>query len=378
MSAVKPVAAMPTRLMVRYFDGRSSRPHVIEAWLETGELHMVGPRLVRRVPLSDVRWSERTRHGPRLAHLPDGGSLQAMDATAWDAWLSDVGRRDGWVVRAQQSWRVVAASLVLLLVLAMSMYLWGVPGAARVLADHVPDRVEQQVGEAVLTQLSDMTAPSRLSLTEQDAVRRAWDAVRLAHSAAETAQGRTVRPSQLLIRHSNIGPNAVALPGGVMLLTDDMVRLVRHDTQVIAGVLGHELGHVQHRHGMRALLQVGLLGAAASLLWGDFSGLLSAVPVWLGQAHYSREAEREADAYSVAVLRAAGISPTVMITLFERLVLFERCGSSVLKTDVGSSAACAPLTIDASEREASAGWSLGFASHPTHEERIAFFRSAAR
>jgi Zn-dependent protease with chaperone function len=273
----------------------------------------------------------------------------------------------------------------LLVLLTVAGYVWGLPWVSRAVADRVPDSVEAKVGEVVLAQLEGFTQPSKLPEQEQRAIEQAWDKVLSAHRAAAAARGVVQRPTRLLIRHSeDIGPNALALPGGAMLLTDDMVRLLQHDTRVIAGVLGHELGHVQHRHGMRMLVQVSVMGAASSLLWGDFSGVLATVPLWLGQAHYSREAERESDAYSVEVLRASGIPPTVMVTLFERLALFEQCGDDVLKESAPNAqpsvppaaASCKAPAPSVKNDDKDGRWGLGFASHPANEERIAFFRAA--
>ena len=383
--AVGPQA--PRRLAVRYFDGRSSRAQAVEAWLEGGDLWLLGPGVERTVPARQVQWPERTQRGPRIAVLPDGGSLQSADAAAWDAWWREGGGGESAVVRLQQSWRAVFVSLALLVLLTVAGYVWGLPWLSREVADRVPDSVEDQVGEVVLAQLEGFTEPSQLPEQEQRAIEQAWNRVQEAHRSAEAARGVVVRPTRLLIRHSeDIGPNALALPGGTMLLTDDMVRLVQHDTHVLSGVLAHELGHVQHRHGMRMLVQAGVMGAVSSLLWGDFSGILSTIPLWLGQAHYSREAEREADGYSVGVLRDAGISPAVMVTLFERFELYRRCGDDLLK----------PAAPDATGKteglqgcnkagkqtgqddQQEAAWGLGFASHPADAERIAFFKAAAR
>ncbi len=364
-------------LTLRYFDGRSSRPHEVRAWFEAGQLHLRGADVEHQVDVRQVQWPERTRRGPRMAHLPGGATLQGADAAAWDAWVQSGGRSDSLVVRAQQSWRGVLASLALIVVLMGAGYLWGLPWLAREIADRLPDSVENQVAEVALGQLERFVRPSELTPEEQKAVEQAWQQVLQAHTAAQAARGVTVRPSRLLIRSSRIGPNALALPGGTMIVTDDLVRLLQHDGQVIAGVLAHELGHVQHRHGMRMVVQVGVLGFVTSLLWGDYSGVLATVPLWLGQAHYSREAEREADAYSAQALRDAGLSPAIMVTLFERFALFQRCGRSVLKPDVSANAAdCKPP--EGSQDESETGiWGLGFASHPADQERIAFFRDAA-
>jgi Zn-dependent protease with chaperone function len=384
-------------LTLRYFDGRSSRPHEVQAWFQAGQLHLRGTGVEQVLDARQVQWPERTRSGPRMAHLPGGATLQGHDAAAWDAWVQAGGRTDSMVVRAQQSWRAVLASLAVVVLLMGAGYLWGLPWLAREVADRLPDSVENQVAEVAQDQLDRFLKPSQLTPQEQQAVEQAWQQVLQAHTAAQAARGITVRPSRLLIRGSSIGPNALALPGGTMIVTDDLVRLLQHDGQVVAGVLAHELGHVQHRHGMRMLVQVGVLGFVTSLLWGDYSTVLATIPLWLGQAHYSREAEREADAYSAQ-------TPTA---LFERFALFQarcarrqracrpceeaswpqaavrgaslrcalqQCGRAVLKPGATANAADCRPPDEAREDEEAGIWGLGFASHPADEERVAFFR----
>ncbi|MEZ5664797.1 MAG: M48 family metallopeptidase [Burkholderiaceae bacterium] len=367
----------PDKMTLRYFDGRSSHPHDVQAWFDAGRLRVRGVGVECTLDVRDVQWPERTQRGPRMAHLPGGATLQGADAMAWDAWVRSGGRRDPMVVRLQQSWRSVLLSLAVVLVLLVGGYRWGLPWLAREVADRLPDSVENQVAEVALGQIERVSGPSQLTVPEQRAVEQAWERVLQVHAAAQGARGIRLRPARLLIRQSGIGPNALALPGGTMIITDDMVRLLQHDGQVLAGVLAHELGHVQYRHGMRSVVQVGVLGLVSSLLWGDYSGVLSTVPLWLGQAHYSRAAEREADAYSAQALRDAGLSPAIMITLFERIQLFRQCGRPVLQPAVADRVpACKPVPVGQDEREAGV-WGLGFASHPADEERMAFFREAA-
>jgi len=274
----------------------------------------------------------------------------------------------------------VLASLAAMLVLIGAGYACGLPWLALGVAERLPDSLETRVGEAVQAQLDPFLQASQLPDPQQRAIEQAWRHMLQAHATAETARGVTLRPCRLLIRSSRaIGPNAVALPGGTIVLTDDMVRLLQHDTQVIAGVLAHEQGHVQHRHGMRMLVQVGVLGAVTSLLWGDYSGVLSTVPLWLGQAHYSREAEREADAYSARMLREVGVSPTIMVRLFDRIERFQRCGPAVLdEARDAHSAACVSGKAPEASVDKTLFSGLGFASHPAGDERKAFFRAAAQ
>ncbi len=144
--------------------------------------------------------------------------------------------------------------------------------------------------------------------------------------------------------------NAVALPGGQVLLFDGLVQQAETPEE-LAGVLGHEVGHVRERHVMTALLrQFGL----SILLAGADSGVTNSV-FGLAAMGYSREAEREADSYARARMRESRISPLGAAGFFERMA--EQHGDP--------------------EEEGSAvlGW---LASHPSAGERAEAYRDAAR
>lgn len=98
--------------------------------------------------------------------------------------------------------------------------------------------------------------------------------------------------------------NAVALPGGRVLVFDGLVRKIT-SPDALAGVIGHEIGHVRERHVMQAMLRE--FGISMVL-----SGFKSGVTNTLGrmtQLQYSREAEAEADDWARASLERANISP---------------------------------------------------------------------
>jgi hypothetical protein len=51
-----------------------------------------------------------------------------------------------------------------------------------------------------------------------------------------------------------------------VVLTDDLLSLAGTDTDMVLGVVGHELGHVRQRHGLRAVAQASAMAAVASAL----------------------------------------------------------------------------------------------------------------
>ena len=380
MSELSPGAA----LAAEYFDGLSARPRPVTLRLRRGELLIEGDGVALQLPVAEVRWPERTRHGARVAHLRGGGSVQARDAGAWDAWARDGGLKESAVVRAQQSWRgVIVAMLVLALAGAVG-YRWGVPWLARSALAVLPLSADRAIGEAALRSFDGtLLQPSQVPAERQQQIRAAFAAA-LAHAdpaTAGTAHELRFHTSPKLgsgpNARSRLGPNAFALPGGTIVVTDEMLQLLQGRDDVLIGVLGHELGHVRRRHGMRLLVQAALIGSAASIALGDFSSVLAAAPALLGQSAYSRDFEREADDDAIALLRADGRSPALMAELFERLAA-QRPGAAAKKGEPGGG-------VDKNapgggvDKNAPAAFDLGIAlaSHPADAERIQRFRDAA-
>ncbi len=338
----------------QYFDGRSGRGQPVELAIESGCLvarPVAGGADTLRWPLAQVQWPERTRHGQRVLQLSGGGSLQVADAAAFDAWRQGAGLRDTWVVRAQQNWRSTLLAALLLLAVVVAAYRWGVPLAARGVLAFVPADVDRSVGSAALQSIRQRwLKPSALPAARQAALRQALaDAVAAAWPAGQ-------RPTYDLHFHDagkRLGPNAFALPGGSVVITDALVEVLQGADDAVVGVLAHELGHVQHRHGMQALVQFALVSTATGVALGDFSSVLAGASAMVAQMGYSRDAERQADAVAAQVLRASGRSPLAMVTLFER------------------------LRASATADEEGSGLGFALASHPPSEERIRYFRDAA-
>ena len=360
-----------------YFDGMSARAQPVALDVQGDRLRLRGDGVEREIALTDVAWPERTRHGIRVVHFKDGGSVQCSDAAAWDAWSAGIGRRDTLVVRMQQSWRWVLASVLALAALGVVLQQWGLPLLARAVAAAAPPSLDTALGEASLAAIDEhLMLPSKLPLVQQTRLREALSRLVAAQSAG------TVPAWRLVFRQSRVGPNALALPGGTLILTDELVALVGADEQVLVAVLAHELGHVRHRHGLRMLVQVAALAGLSSLVLGDFSTLLAGAPVLLGQAGYSRSAEHEADVEAVRMMKAGGISPLVMLTLFDKL------GEKAREAAGASDKAASPSEKPASSSDTTTGagdkpaaqspWlGIAFASHPSDADRVRFFREAA-
>ena len=123
--------------------------------------------------------------------------------------------------------------------------------------------------------------------------------------------------------------NAFALPGGPTFITEALYRRLPQDSE-IAGVMGHEVGHVIHRHGAERMakqqLQQGLTNAVV-MGTGDYSAaqIASMVGNFI-QMSYGRDDELESDLEGVRLMAAAGYDPRSLITVME--VLREASGGT--------------------------------------------------
>ncbi len=109
--------------------------------------------------------------------------------------------------------------------------------------------------------------------------------------------------------------NAFALPGGQVFITQALLGRLETDGQ-LAGVLGHEIGHVIERHGNKRMAQQQLfsgLAAAAGAAGGDVnSARMAQMVAQMVQMSYGRDDELESDKWGVRLSFLAGYDPNAM------------------------------------------------------------------
>jgi Zn-dependent protease with chaperone function len=108
--------------------------------------------------------------------------------------------------------------------------------------------------------------------------------------------------------------NAAALPGGNIVIFDKLLDEAP-GPDAVAGVLAHEMGHVQERHVTQAMIREFGVSALISVLGGTAGSGIDT----LDSLHYSRGAEAQADGDAIVTLRRAGISPAPTADFFHHL-----------------------------------------------------------
>jgi predicted Zn-dependent protease len=194
----------------------------------------------------------------------------------------------------------------------VAAYIYGIPMLAGAVAQRLPAAVAESLSTATLASLDrDVLQPSAVLRERRQEIQSKFHALKMSNGSASAYR--------LEFRKSDeIGANAMALPSGIIVVTDGLVALARDDREIL-GVLAHEAGHVEHKHGLRGILQNSLMGMVIAWLVGDVSSIAAAAPAALLEASYSRELEREADAFAIEVLRANGIPLRHLADMLKRL-----------------------------------------------------------
>lgn len=315
-----------------FFDGRSSRRHVVSLVLgdrlivctESGELaswnfagirRADGPPGILRLSCTEVEPLARLeiRDGPLasqvVARCPQAGAA---------AGHRGVGAIVGWSLAA-------AASIIAVVV-------FGLPLIADRLAPLIPAAMERRLGEVAEKQTRFIFGGESC---DNAAGREALSILvgRLAQA------GKLSGPVDASVVKTSTA-NAFALPGGKVVVLRGLLDQAK-DADELAGVLAHELGHLEHRDSLRHVIHAGGTSFLVGLLFGDMSGsgALVIASRSLVDSSYSREVEGSADTFAIATMHRLGRSPRGMGEL-----MFRVTGSQ--KKDRLSILASHPLTDD--------------------------------
>lgn len=306
------------RLSATYYDGRSSARRGVDlVFTQQGRVEIRGENLDRSFEYPELRVSPRLGNTPRFIHLPDGALLEVTDNDAFDSAIDRLGGHAGDRVlhRLERRYATAFAALAVCLVIVFGVIEYGVPALARQLAFALPPGVESKLGVEGLEALDrGVFSPSALEPSTQTRLRAMF---------RHLAGGETVGSEwRLELRSSTrVGANAFALPSGIVLMTDDLVKLAENDEELLA-VMAHEMGHLRHRHILRQVLQSSMTALLVAGLLGDLSsisGLSATLPTFLVQQKYSREFEREADAFAAETLSDHGISTVHLANVLTRM-----------------------------------------------------------
>jgi predicted Zn-dependent protease len=302
-----------TRIDAVYYDGNSSTVRRVVVDLgEPGMLRLQG-EAAAEYSAGAITVETRLGDTPRQIRLSGGGLLETAEHDAIDAWLMRSGMRGTpWWQRIERYTGPALASLGLTVILYWAAIGHGIPLLAETVAINLPAEIDRSLGEQAWKQVdASMFEPSQLPTDARQAV--ADQFLRLQQLTPDT------RSYRLEFRRGGaMGANAFAFPGGLIVITDELVPLAKQPEELTA-VLAHEFGHAHYRHGLRTALQDSAIGLLIAAVTGDISWLGAALPLILVQTSYSRDFERQADRYAAEQLIRMEVSPAHLADMLDRL-----------------------------------------------------------
>jgi Zn-dependent protease with chaperone function len=206
--------------------------------------------------------------------------------------------------RRRVGWLVLTASLMLPL-LAVVWLIAGFGAVADIVVARIPQRQEIALRDRYLERFAD-----------DPALRNQGSRHRVVSDIVARLTAQQARYDYALFVAADPTINAFALPGGIIVVNDGLIDATR-SAEELAGVLAHEVQHVELRHGLNAIVKQAGLAVLVALFSGDASGTLSGeVGRHLVGLKFSRDAEREADDTGFERLRRSGIDPAGMVSFF--------------------------------------------------------------
>ena len=311
-----------------FYDGVTSARHDVAVALDDGTVSIAGENgatlaiwpTVEIAPVSTPEGILRVG----LAHRQTTARLEIHDSQLAAAIVKAAlpCDRSGLTDHRTRS-RVVAYSLLAIVVL-IGAAVWGVPLIADRITPLLPIAVDRRIGDLANAQVRRELAgktggkPLECSAGASAEAQAAREAFAKLVGLMERAAGLPL-PVQISVVHVN-EVNAITIPGGFIYVYAGLLANASRIDEV-AAVIGHEMGHVDHRDGTKTAVETGGLSVLFGLLLGDFTGggavVLTATK--LLSLAYSREAELAADLFGAELMVKIGGDPRALGEFLLRL-----------------------------------------------------------
>lgn len=306
-----------------WFDAGSSARH--DAILDIRQQQytvLVDGSPVRSGSLADFSVSDRVGNIARRLSCTDGAMFETLENDRVDKALQSADLTKGassLTHRMESSWPLAIAAVAIIAIVSFATYRWGIPIAANRIAMALPVTINETVSKGALATMDRVAfSPSTVDSERQLEIQQQFN--RLTASLPPSGFNYRLYFRQLEIKDFEI-PNAMALPGGEIIVTDAFIELV-DDPGELASVLLHELGHVEERHGMRHVIQASAISVIASMTLGNLGGvneLITGVPIFLLQSNYSRSSELAADDFAFTRMTELNIDPIHFANIIRKL-----------------------------------------------------------
>jgi Zn-dependent protease with chaperone function len=191
-------------------------------------------------------------------------------------------------------------------VVALSLLVWQHDRVTSWAANRISMKTEKRIGESLLKSLN----PEANFLKQGKAVKTVQDiGQRLTAGSAYQYQWYVAKDPAV---------NAFAIPGGIIVVNSGLLKLADSPNE-LAGVLAHEIQHVEQRHALKNMLNSAAMATVMLVVLGDTNAIVMMMAHQISTQYFSRQVESEADNKGVQLLQEKNIDARGMVSLFKRM-----------------------------------------------------------
>ena len=286
-----------------FTDGVSSKPRKASLSLvEIGGLSLriysdSGGADITPVEPSALSISSRLGNSARYIKIKELGEFETHDNDAVDALCAQLNQESSFLHTLESNLSLIIIAIVITVLFSWATINYGVPKAADALVAALPDKTSDILETTIIENVEErFFLPSKLSSDRINQINALFESV-----AQELKIDSSKYKFKIRKADDEIGANALAFPNGMIIMTDQLITLADSDRQ-IAGIIAHELGHLEADHSLRQIVRGSLLTFIVAFIAGDASGASAAIlsaPTFLAELQYSRKFEIEADDYAI-------------------------------------------------------------------------------
>ncbi len=286
---------MKTFTAIRFDGSRSSGTPAEVSILDDSQIEVLCEGQAEIISLSECRMDPPLANVRRIFALPDGSHLETENLDIFDTLYRKRHQKIGMrlVFWLESKWHLVGFCVFGLIVSLISAFIWGIPAVARVVAKTSPVEWNEALGKGTMEALDEyFMEPSELSEEDKEKYTSWFNELK--------ADFPSDHDLKINFRSSFMGPNALALPNGMIVVTDPLIELME-DREEFEAVMVHEIAHVIERHSLQMVLRDAGVFIFVSVILGDASSITSlsaSIPYMLVENGYSRKIESEADLVS--------------------------------------------------------------------------------
>lgn len=310
-----------TCFAAHYFDGKTAVRHPVTVHLDARALRVLGKddKVLDVWLFEAIELSDQANGGLRVVKKGSEARLVFSDPKAF-ATLQNCA--PNLLSQKQRTLRNMGLSVVVTVVLVVGFYV-SVPVLAGGVVKMIPFSTEQKLGDGYAKTITTLLSKGKdRKGCSQPAGQKVLDDM-VAYLSTYNVGPFPIRVKVL----DNAMVNAIALPGGHIFIFRGLLDAAQSDAEV-AGVIAHEMAHVNHRHGMHGMVQSFGFSFLADMMFGG--NALGNVSNFLMVSSHTRTAEGEADVDAIALLQKAKISTLGFARFFERLKNKEKSSKSSL------------------------------------------------